>query len=219
MPGLTKTIYMTSLGCAKNLVDSERFLSSAMGNLGFSITDQGEEADLILVNTCAFLQSAVEEAIGTIIGLGQIKKDGAKLVIIGCLPARYQGVEGADMAQGLGEVDLWLTPAEYGQFEKQISELFSYSPSLENPAFGAGGEPQGERILGTPFYRAFLKIAEGCNNHCTYCLIPSLRGALTSQDKDRLVAEAESLAAKGVQELTLVAQDLTAYGQIGRAHV
>lgn len=203
-------IHIVSLGCSKNLVDSERLLAASVHSLGFEPTDQAEEADLILVSTCAFLQSAVEEALTNIIELGLVKKPGAKMVATGCLPARYQN---QDLNRGLTEVDLWLSPADYPYFESWVGKLCGLKVQRTETAFDRHTGPRGERILGTPFFRAFLKIAEGCNNHCSYCLIPSLRGPLTSQDQQQLLNEAESLVAGGVRELTLVAQDLTAYGQ------
>ena len=207
-----KTINVVSLGCAKNLVDSERLLSSATRNLSLEPTPESEAADLILVNTCAFLTSAAEEALEAIMDLGRIKKPGAKLVVAGCLPARYTGGEWADLTSGLPEVDLWLPPAEYPNFERRLADLLQVDEKIDQPSFSAQNLPLGRRTQATPFFRAFLKIAEGCNNRCTYCLIPSLRGPLTSYPPDFLVREAEQLAADGVRELTLVAQDLTAYG-------
>ena len=210
---MSKTVHLISLGCAKNLVDSERLLASAVGQLGLQITAEADQADLILVNTCAFLQSAVEEALAAAMEAGAAKKPGAKLAVLGCLPARYQGDAGREMAQGLPEVDLWLKPEEYPDFEKILGRLLSAKAEVNDPAFRPGSLPGGGRISGTPFFRAFLKIAEGCDNRCTYCLIPKLRGRLLSYPADGLVAEAEALAAGGVRELTLVAQDLTAYGR------
>lgn len=207
-----KTVNVVSLGCAKNLVDSERLLSSATRNLGLEPTVVSEKADLIMVNTCAFLTSAAEEAIGVIMDLGRIKKPGAKMVVMGCLPARYIGAEWDDMTAGLPEVDLWLPPTKYPEFERLAAELLKLEHKTSELSFSGQNLPAGRRTQATPFFRAFLKIAEGCDNRCTYCLIPSLRGPLTSYHLDFLVNEAEQLAADGVRELTLVAQDLTAYG-------
>jgi len=207
-----KTINVVSLGCAKNLVDSERLLNSITRNLGFEPTLDIEDADLILLNTCAFLTSATKEAVETIIELGRIKKPGAKLVVCGCLPARYRGPEWNDLTAGLPEVDLWLSPTEYPYFEKMTADLLRLDLKAVEPSFSAQNIPLGPRTQATPFFRAFLKIAEGCNNRCTYCLIPSLRGPLTSYSQDFLIDEAERMADSGVREITLVAQDLTAYG-------
>ncbi|MDR3039049.1 MAG: 30S ribosomal protein S12 methylthiotransferase RimO [Candidatus Adiutrix sp.] len=208
------SLHWISLGCAKNLVDSERLLGSAVGNLSFRVTADPAEADLIVVNTCAFLESAVEEALAALMEAGRRKKPGAFLVVAGCLPARYRGREGAEMAQGLPEVDLWLPPADYPDFERKIAALFSRRRTGRiRPGFTPGGLPAGRRRPATPFFRAYLKIAEGCDHRCAYCLIPTLRGPLQSAPSDRLVEEAEELADGGVRELTLVAQDLTASGR------
>ena len=204
-----KKIHLISLGCAKNLVDSERFLASAGLNGHYAATTAPEEADLIVVNTCAFLQSAVEEALAALMEAGRAKKPGAVLAAVGCLPARYQNSsDGQALAEGLPEVDCWLAPGEYHRFE----ELWA-KQGAARPAFQPDGLPVGSRIQATPFYRAFLKIAEGCDNRCTYCLIPKLRGPLKSYPADMLVAEAAEMANVGVRELTLVAQDLTAFGR------
>lgn len=203
-----RKIHLISLGCAKNLVDSERLLASAGLNLHCVPTAAPEEADLIVVNTCAFLQSAVKEALAALMEAGRAKKPGAVLAAVGCLPSRYQkSTEGRDLVQGLPEVDLWLAPGEYHRFEELLA-----GPKAPNPAFQNDGLPSGGRLMATPFFRAYLKIAEGCDNRCTYCLIPKLRGPLKSYPADALAAEAKELAAAGVRELTLVAQDLTAYG-------
>ncbi len=211
---LSKKIYLMSLGCAKNLVDSERFLASSVQGLALNPALEPGEADLIVVNTCAFLESAVEEALGAIMELGAAKKQGAKLMVLGCLAARYpeNGAEGRDLRRGLPEVDLWLSPEGYGRFEEEVRALLNLDGPPAEAGFRPDGLPAGGRLTATPFFRAFLKIAEGCDNHCTYCLIPRLRGRLNSYPADALVAEAEKLAAGGVRELTLVAQDLTAYG-------
>ncbi|MDR0881322.1 MAG: 30S ribosomal protein S12 methylthiotransferase RimO [Candidatus Adiutrix sp.] len=207
-----KTIHLISLGCAKNLVDSERLLGSAVRNLKLSPVAEPDRADLIIINTCAFLQSAVEEALAAIMEAGARKKPWARLVVMGCLPARYRGE--ADLTAGLSEVDLWLRPDQYPDFEAQAAALLGLTvKKISAPSFDPGGLPAGARRPGTPFFRAFLKIAEGCDHHCTYCLIPHLRGPLRSYPAAQLVREAEDLARGGVKELTLVAQDLTAYGQ------
>ena len=210
---MKKTIHLISLGCAKNLVDSERVLASAAANLRLTPTALAAEADLVVINTCAFLQSAVEEALEAIMEVGRQKKPGARLMVMGCLPARYQGTEGEDMARGLTEVDAWLRPSEYAGFEAAAARLLGRKLKDPSVSFSPEGLPAGGRLTGTPFFRAFLKIAEGCDNRCTYCLIPKLRGGLKSYPEDQLVREAETLAAAGVRELTLVAQDLTAYGR------
>ena len=210
-------LHLISLGCPKNLVDSERLLGALVANLGFQPEADPAAADLILVNTCAFLESAVEEALAALMAAGRAKKPGAVLAGLGCLPARYRGAERADLARGLPEVDLWLEPAVYPEFEAIIATRFRRRAGGGSPGFTPDGGPVGRRLTGTPFFRAYLKIAEGCHRHCAYCLIPTLRGPLTSHDPERLIEEAAELAAGGVKELTLVAQDLMAYGRdLGR---
>ena len=213
LPKEAPRLHLISLGCAKNLVDSERLLGAAVENLGFQPGAAAPEADLILVNTCAFLESAVEEALAALMEAGRLKKPGAVLAALGCLPARYKGPEGADMARGLPEVDLWLKPVDYPNFEAEITSRFRRPPADGPPAFSPAGRPRGRRLLGTPFFRAYLKIAEGCHRRCAYCLIPALRGPLTSYALEDLAEEAARLAGGGALELTLVAQDLTAYGR------
>ena len=206
-------LHLISLGCAKNLVDSERLLGSAVDNLGFQPEADPAAADLILINTCAFLESAVEEALAALMEAGRRKKAGAVLAAVGCLPARYGGAEGADLVRGLQEVDLWLKPADYPKFEAEIAARFGHLSGGGPPAFSPDGRPRGRRLTGASFFQAYLKIAEGCHRRCAYCLIPALRGPLTSCALEDLAEEAARLAAGGVLELTLVAQDLTAYGQ------
>ena len=212
-----KKIHLTSLGCAKNLVDSERLLASATGALGLKPVDEIEKADLVVINTCAFLQSAVEEALDFIMEAGGRKRPGAKLMVLGCLPARYRGAEGEEMARGLPEVDLWLPPEDYQHFEERAAALLRRPSPLPDHRSFSDGLPRGGRLIrgqvaATPFFRSFLKISEGCDNRCTYCLIPRLRGPLKSFPSECLIVEAEELAGSGVRELTLVAQDITAYG-------
>jgi ribosomal protein S12 methylthiotransferase len=208
---MKKTIHLISLGCAKNLVDSERLLGSALAS--FRPVADPAEADLIIVNTCAFLQSATEEALEAIMAAGAAKKPGAKLVVAGCLPARYEGRERISLAAGLPEVDLFLSPPDYPRFEAELAKLMHLKTPPPVPAFAADGGIGGGRVLSTPPFRAYLKISEGCDNRCTYCLIPRLRGPLKSEALERLAREAEELADSGVKELTLVAQDLTSYGR------
>lgn len=209
------SLHWISLGCAKNLVDSERLLGSTVDNFNFQTTADPGEADLIVVNTCAFLESAVEEALAALLEAGRRKKPGAVLAVVGCLPARYRGPERMDLAQGLPEVDLWLTPDEYPDFERRIAAALGRRNRRPGgrPGFARNGGPAGRRLTATPFYRAYLKIAEGCDRRCAYCLIPTLRGPLRSYPLERLAEEAKELAGGGVRELTLVAQDLTAYGR------
>ncbi|TFG36903.1 MAG: 30S ribosomal protein S12 methylthiotransferase RimO, partial [Desulfobacterales bacterium] len=206
---MAKNLYMVSLGCPKNLVDSEVMLA-LLEDAGYKICQKPGQADLLLVNTCGFIQPAVEEAIDEIILLGQYKdkKPGVKLVVTGCMVQRY----GKELPQELPEVDLFVGVDGFhniaglvGDLDKEQSRLIAPAPRfLMNSAM--------PRKVSTPPHRAYLKISEGCSNRCSYCLIPSIRGPLRSRPMDDLAREAAILAESGVRELTLVGQDVTAYG-------
>ena len=204
-----KTLHIVSLGCAKNLVDSEMMLGSLeLG--GYQVVDDPAAADLILVNTCGFIQSAVNEAVDEILRLSEYKQQDPtkQLVVSGCMVQRY----GSDLQEALPEVDLFVGLDDEPQLLDLINELpggsgiYHKSPSrfIVNSSL--------PRRLSTPPFRSYLKITEGCDNRCTYCMIPSIRGDLRSRTIVDLVTEAQALAAAGVRELTLIAQDLTAYG-------
>ena len=204
---------VVSLGCPKNLVDTERLLG-LLGRAGHIITPHAEEADLLLVNTCAFIQSAQEESIEAILEMARHKEDGRckALVVFGCLPQRF----GPELAAQLPEVDAWAGANQVAKaFEACKAALAKDGGSDRQPFTSWGADPAEPfpRLLCTPSHYAYLKIAEGCRNHCAYCVIPSLRGDLRSQPLPVLLAEAEELAEKGVQELILVAQDLGNYGR------
>lgn len=212
------TIHLTSLGCPKNLVDSEVMLGLLLER-GLTVVGEPEEADLLLVNTCGFIQSAVEEGIDTILGLVERKREPAvKVVVAGCMVKRY----GAELARELPEVDLFLGPEEVATIGRRLDSLLAAEPAA-GPGGGSRFYEQSDlphflmnaslpRKLATPSHRAYLKVTEGCDNRCSYCLIPALRGPLRSRPLPDLLLEARALAAAGVKELTLVAQDLTAYG-------
>ncbi|MDR1545794.1 MAG: 30S ribosomal protein S12 methylthiotransferase RimO [Deltaproteobacteria bacterium] len=212
-----QTVCLVSLGCPKNLVDSERLLGRCVDGLGLRPTAEPEQADLLLVNTCAFIQPAVEEAVETILDLAARRKPGARLVVAGCLAARY----GASLSRELSEADLLLAPAEYGQFAEKVSVLLGRRPPDSSGGPWAASFEQWARRTATPSWRAWLKAAEGCDNRCAYCLIPAIRGPLRPRPLDELLAEAQALVASGVKELTLVAQDLTAWrgGLAGQARL
>lgn len=191
------TIGVISLGCSKNLVDTERMLGM-LKSAGHTFTEQPETADVLIVNTCGFIESAKQESINTILEMAQYKKTGRckTLVMTGCLSERYR----EDLSDALPEVDIFLGVREYEKL-----------PAL----LGAGAHAVcgSERVLTTPPYRAFLRIGDGCNNRCTYCAIPLIRGALHSVPMEDLVLEAEHLAEGGVTELTVIAQDTSGYGK------
>jgi ribosomal protein S12 methylthiotransferase len=212
-------VYPVSLGCAKNRVDTEIMLA-LLEAAGWEITSQAQDADLLLVNTCGFIASACQEAVDTLLELALVKqgRPGARLVAAGCLVQRYQ----QDLPGLLPEVDLFLGVNDF----PHLVQILAAEP---DPAAGPVvcrdqwldyGQVWPRRLT-TPFYSAYLKIAEGCSHRCTYCTIPGLRGPYRSRPLDVVVAEAELLAARGVIELNLVAQDTTAYGldQTGRAQL
>ncbi|MEW6501811.1 MAG: 30S ribosomal protein S12 methylthiotransferase RimO [Thermodesulfobacteriota bacterium] len=205
-----KRVHVTSLGCPKNLVDSEMMLGM-LQEAGFVAVEEPEEAEILLVNTCGFIQSAVEEGIDTILALAELKEErpGTLLAVTGCMVQRY----GEDLARELPEVDLFIGTEGMQEIVARLQQLLAGEQvplSLARHTFLMNATLP--RQLSTPRHRAYLKATEGCANRCAYCLIPSLRGELRSRPLDDLLAEARGLAAAGVKELTLVAQDLTAYG-------
>ncbi len=206
-----KTVHLVSLGCPKNLVDSE-YMLGLLAEKGYQAVESPEGAEVLIVNTCGFIQSAVEEAVETILELAELKKNGLarKLVVAGCLPQRYKG----DLAGLLPEVDLFCGSGEAGilpgLLERKNTGFEEPGRLWDRPGFMPAGP--GPRLRSAPFFRAYLKVAEGCSNVCSYCLIPRLRGPLRSQRMDILLEEATALAASGVKELILVAQDTTAFG-------
>jgi ribosomal protein S12 methylthiotransferase len=201
-------VYLESLGCARNQVDSEEMLARLNAH-GWTIATEPEAADAIVVNTCSFIESAADESIETILALAAYKTAGRcrKLVVTGCLPERYREAT----AEELPEVDAFLGT---GAFDQIVSVLDMDLPAghclLPDPdTLDLGVGPA--RTSSVP-HAAYLKIAEGCSRSCTYCVIPRLRGRQKSRPREALLQEARHLAAAGAQELTLVAQDSTAYG-------
>ena len=202
-------LFFISLGCDKNLTDSERMLG-LLRREGYEFTDDETEAEVIVVNTCSFIGDAKEESVNTLLEMAEYKKTGVCRVLLaaGCLAQRYRqeildeipevdGVIGTTAYDHIGQV---LREALEGRRSLCLEEI-SRLPSMESP-----------RIVTTGGYYAFLKIAEGCGKHCTYCIIPSLRGSYRSYPMEQLEEEARQLAASGVKELILVAQETTLYG-------
>lgn len=207
-----KTLYLVSLGCPKNLVDSEVMLS-ALEKDGYTTVEQPEKATLLLVNTCGFIQPAVEEAIDVILELAAVKEQNplVRLVVTGCMVQRY----GRSLLDELPEVDLFVGLDDF----PRIHQLITQGAAAALPTFtvnpGAATylmDSSVSRRIATPFFRSYLKITEGCDNCCAYCMIPSIRGRLRSRTIDDLVVETQALERSGVRELSLIAQDLTAYG-------
>jgi ribosomal protein S12 methylthiotransferase len=204
-------VYVVSLGCPKNLVDTEIMLGR-LAQQGWEVTDAPEDAALLLVNTCGFIEPACQEAVDTILALAASKKSeaGQRLAVAGCLVQRY----GHDLAAQLPEVDYFIGVNDF----PRLPEILAIPPEAgqgriwhEAPPY-VFGEVQ-PRFAATPPHLAYLKIAEGCSHRCTFCLIPRIRGPYRSRPLPALLEEARRLAAQGVKELLLVAQDTTAYGR------
>lgn len=205
---MSKTIGFVSLGCAKNQVNSEQMLY-LLDQAGYEITTRVENVDVVVVNTCGFIDSAKSEAIAEIIELGKLKEEGkiGKILVAGCLPQRYPD----ELMQELPEVDGVLGCGSYQDIVSAVDDVLDEkSPRLFGDINAALDEPG--RILTTPSYFAYLKIAEGCDNRCSFCVIPYLRGRYRSRGFEELVDEAKLLAENGVQELIVVAQDISRYG-------
>ncbi len=207
---MQRTVYMVSLGCAKNLVDSEVILGTVV-QAGWKIVEDASLAQILLINTCGFIQSAVEEAVDEILQLAKVKAEfpEKKLVVVGCLVQRYKD----QLLDELPEVDLFIGTEGGKDMAGYFEALLRCRPSarMEIPSSHVPDSTY-PRILTTPHFRSSLKITEGCNNRCAYCMIPAIRGRLRSRSTADLVQEALILQDMGVKELSLIAQDLTAYG-------
>ncbi|MFH0787673.1 MAG: 30S ribosomal protein S12 methylthiotransferase RimO [Pseudomonadota bacterium] len=204
-------IYFISLGCAKNQVDSEMMLHQLEAK-GFPLTQDPQEAQVVLINTCSFIESAVQESIETILEAARLKEEGAcrALVVTGCFPQRYKN----QLIEQMPEVDLFTGTESFLGVTEQISSFLAGTKipkMILDPDPRLWAEPH-RRLLTSSPGSAYLKIAEGCSNHCAYCTIPSIRGPFRSRDPQVLIQEAQMLAGDGVRELILVAQDTTVYG-------
>lgn len=202
-------IGMISLGCPKNQVDAEHMLA-LMDAEGWEIVDYVDGCDAVIVNTCGFIDDAKKEAIENILDMVELKKEGviSKIIVTGCLAQRYKD----EIVKEIPEVDAVIGIGANGDIIKTVEEVMSgvdtiekYPPQCELPL-------EGQRILTTPHYWAYLKIGEGCSNRCTYCTIPSIRGNMRSRSMENVIDEAKQLAESGVKELILIAQDTTSYG-------
>ncbi len=208
-----RTVYFTSLGCSKNLVDSQVMLGY-MGLDGFSVATDPSESEVIIVNTCSFIEASKKESIDTILELADFKDPEVgrckALVVSGCMAQRYSQA----LEDDLPEVDLIIGTGEYNKIVPLLSALedgkLEAKSHVEIPKFiHTEFDP---RLNTSPFYTAWLKISEGCNRNCTFCIIPTLRGRLRSRTVESLVKEAEKLVTTGVRELNLISQDLSDYG-------
>ncbi|WP_044035645.1 30S ribosomal protein S12 methylthiotransferase RimO [Candidatus Arthromitus sp. SFB-rat-Yit] len=196
-----------SLGCDKNTIDTEMFLGSLVDK--FEITLNEEDADILIINTCSFIESAKQESIDTILDISKYKSKNLKvLVVTGCLSKRY----GKELFEDIPEIDILLGVMNYDNILKYIEDFIKTGNRIidnenkENTIFEAN------RILTTPKHYAYLKISEGCNNNCTFCIIPKIRGRHVSRSIESLVNEGKLLATQGIKELILIAQDITKYG-------
>ncbi len=196
---------MASLGCPKNLVDTEQYLASLRDRFGpIELTNDPCEAHIILVNTCAFIEPAVSESVETVLGLAQEKAEGQPLVVAGCLVWRYgQQLEGL-----LPEVDLFFRGRDPKDLGPVLEEAFSGSG---RSTLGQGDVSDKGRFRVTHPWQRYVKIAEGCSNRCTYCLIPRIRGPLVCRRPESIISEIQALEGDGAKEITIVAQDVTAY--------
>ncbi|BDF34212.1 ribosomal protein S12 methylthiotransferase RimO [Lachnospiraceae bacterium] len=203
-------ILFISLGCDKNLVDSEVMLG-LLDREGYQIVDDETEADVIVVNTCCFIHDAKEESIQAILEAAEYKETGRlkALIVTGCLAQRYQ----KEIVEEIPEVDAVLGTASYDKIAEAVKEALAGHPCMEMEDIDALPLVDAKRLVSTGGHYAYLKIAEGCDKHCTYCIIPKIRGNFRSVPMERLVREAEELAGQGVKELILVAQETTLYGK------
>ncbi len=203
-------IYFISLGCDKNLVDSENMLGILHEN-GYRITSDEQEADIIIVNTCCFINDAKTESINTILEMSEYKKSGkAKaLIVTGCLAERYK----EDILKEIPEVDALLGTTSFTNILKVVEEITDGKQHSHFENLDLLPKSSGRRLLTSGTFSAYLKIAEGCDKHCTYCIIPKVRGNYRSVPMEELLQEAQYLADQGVRELILVAQETTLYGK------
>ena len=207
---MNKKVLFISLGCDKNLVDSEMMLGMLAQN-GYEFTDDEREADIVVVNTCCFVGDAKEESINTILEMAELKKSGdiEMLIVAGCLAERYR----EEIQTEIPEVDAIIGTTAIDEVVRTLDEVSRgiganhYKSLDKKPLTGM------ERVVTTGGHYAYLKIAEGCDKHCTYCIIPKVRGNYRSVPMEYLIREAEALAGKGVKELILVAQETTVYGK------
>ena len=206
---MSKKVAIVSLGCPKNQIDAEMMLKK-LSDAGYTIVGEAMNADIVIVNTCGFIEDAKKEAIDSILEMADLKEDGCieKILVTGCLAQRY----GEDILKEFPEVNGVIGIGANGDIVDACEKLYSrftYSSFPCNEELPL----EGERVLSTPPYTAYLKIAEGCSNCCSYCAIPSIRGKFRSREMDSIVSEAKTLAEGGVKELIVVAQDTTKYGE------
>ncbi len=203
-------ILFISLGCDKNLVDTEVMLG-LLASRGYEMTDDETEAEIIIINTCCFIHDAKEESIQNILDMAEYKKKGKlkALVVTGCLAQRYR----QEILDEIPEVDAVLGTTAYDQILESVDTALAGNPEVRLADLQSLPAVETKRLVTTGGHYAYLKIAEGCDKHCTYCIIPRIRGSFRSVPMERLLKEAEELAGQGVKELILVAQETTLYGK------
>ncbi|MBQ9957516.1 MAG: 30S ribosomal protein S12 methylthiotransferase RimO [Clostridia bacterium] len=207
---MNKKIGMVSLGCPKNQVDAEIMLYR-LKEAGYEITGNEGEADLVIVNTCGFIEDAKREAIDNILELGQLKEDGSLkgLIVTGCLAERYKN----EVIDEMPEIDALLGIGCNADIVSVVERVLSGEKGIAFFAEKEKLDMDSDRILATPRYTAYLRVADGCDNCCTYCTIPSIRGHFRSRTMESVLDEANRLARRGVRELVVIAQDTTRYGE------
>ena len=194
-----------SLGCSKNLVDTEMMIGLFKNN-NHKIVNEPKDADIIVVNTCGFIESAKEEAIETILEMAEYKKKKCKyLIVTGCLVERYK----EELEKEMPEVDIFVKFSEYETIWEQIEKKINSKTKNYNKFNSLDFM---NRVISTGDNYAYLRIAEGCNNFCTFCAIPYIRGRFTSRKEEDIIEEAKKLAKEGIRELIVIAQDTTKYG-------
>ena len=201
---------LISLGCSKNLVDSEHYLGILSKRKEMELTSELSEADIVIVNTCGFIGDAKEESIETILEVSEFKETGnlKKLIVAGCLAQKYS----EEILKELPEVDAVIGTGDIDKIEKVVDEILENKKVVETKNMTFLANANTERVLTTASHTAYLKISEGCNRACTYCIIPQMRGRLRSRSIEGIVEEAKRLVASGVREINLLAQETTEYG-------
>ncbi|MFC1856693.1 30S ribosomal protein S12 methylthiotransferase RimO [Thermodesulfobacteriota bacterium] len=205
-----KTLHLVSLGCARNLVDSE-FMLGQLLNSGWVFAQDPDEAEVIIINTCSFIESAIEESIDTILELASYKQHGAckRLIVAGCLPERFR----EEIVDSLPEVDIFLGTGAYDAIGSVVEGALDVSGCFcPDPNFKLPQTSDAPRVR-TSLHSAYLRIAEGCSRHCTYCIIPKLRGLQRSRPLTDIVPEAKLMIDSNIRELILISQDTTNYGR------
>lgn len=203
-------VALISLGCSKNLVDSEYYLGILSKRKGFTLTAEFDEADIVLINTCGFIGDAKEESIESILEVVELKNTGnvKKIIVAGCLSQKYS----EELLKEIPEIDAVIGTGDIDKIEKVIDEILKGKKSVETKSLTFLATSETERIVTTPKHTAYLKISEGCNRKCTYCIIPQMRGTLRSRAVEDIIKEARTLVENGVKELNLLAQETTEYG-------